>query len=166
MINQAIITHIMNVFGVPNANNKSTLLSNKFLLNKKLSIELDTGEIINKNVWGSSVVVGTSVLKLMTAELTIDPEENEYVLLLQLDNFPVYALHSQTPTSEPKSYYAVDQNNWIELNTLLLAKLLSGVEQLNELFFQQDKLNDFQDLYQKLVSVINYEEAIEKSHQT
>jgi hypothetical protein len=55
--------------------------------------------------------------------------------------------------------FNVDDNNWIQANTLQQAKFLSGVEQLGSIFLSWEKMKDFHEMYRSLVGFLNSQNA-------
>jgi len=162
MISNAIVKHIFNHFGIwaPGHNPTFTILSNKFKIDKNLSIELEDGEHLQKNIWGITGKISTSIIKVLVADITTDADIKEYVLLLQLDELSIYALKIELlDEAVNKAYLNHNDEAWVELSNLLLAKLLVGIEQINELFVNYQPLTNYQELYQYLISFMNYEEA-------
>jgi len=163
MISNAIIRHIFNYFGIWVAGHVPlfTILSDKYQIDKKLSIELEDGEQLQNSIWGATGKVGTSTIRVLVADITTDANITEYILLLQLDALSVYILKLEMiDEGINRAYFNHNDEIWIELSNLLLAKLLVGIEQMNELFIDYQPITNYQELYQHLISFMNYEETI------
>lgn len=162
MISSAIVKHIFKYFGVGNPTGLFSLQSEKFLIDKEVSIELEDGEVLQKHLWGVSGKIGTSTIQAILADITIDPDEKEFILVFQLDDLSIYALKLYNLEKKlNQAYFAHNAETWVELSNLLIAKLLVGIEQLNELFIDYQPIGNYQDLYQHLISFMNYEETIQ-----
>ncbi len=171
MISNAIIKRIFDYFGVRAATNLPrytpifTILSDNLLLDKKLSIELEDGEHLHKNIWAGVGKISNSVVKVLVADITTDLNIGEYVLLLQMDELSIYALKIElVENAANKAYINYSSTDgigesWVELSNLLLAKLLVGIEQLDELMVNYQPLTNYQELYKHLISFTNYEET-------
>lgn len=157
MISNHIIQHIFKSWGIPTTSGTFTLLSNEFKLKKEISIELDNSEIIRRPIWGAQGQIGTSQIKLILSDLGVDSQE--YVLICQLDNLSVYAFKLYADNDGNLAFVAHENDAWIELSNLLLARLLVGIEQINEIFVQYIPLGNYQDLYKYLISFVNYAET-------
>lgn len=162
MLSNVIVKHIFKYFGIGNPVSIFSIQTDKFLINKEFSIELEDGEVLQKNIWGLTGKIGTSVIQAILADITVDQDQKEYVLIFQLDNLSVYALKLYDFEDKPNTaYFSHNEATWVELSTLLLAKLLVGIEQLNELFIDYQPIANYQELYQHLISFMNYEETIQ-----
>jgi hypothetical protein len=165
MIWSDITKHIFNSFGVPGQPGTFCLIDDKFIINKELSIELEDGETISKRIWGTSGRVAASTIKILVTDLEVDGIAPEYVMIIQLDELSVYALRLDAEQLESNKAFCFAGETWLELSNLLLAKLLVGVEQLNELFVDYQALPNYQDLYKHLISFLNYEEVSYNNNQ-
>jgi len=154
MIYEGIIKYIYNYFGVPKINGSFSILSNKYLLNQKIQIELEDGEKIQKQLWGLSGKVSNSIIRALLADISSSDDEalTESVLLLQLDSFSIYALVLNK--DDNNKAYVLHDDTWIEISMLLLAKLLVGIEQLNEILIDYVPLNNYQDLHKKMIDFV------------
>lgn len=166
MIWHDVIKHIFTSFGVPGQPGTFSVLSDKFVINKELSIELEDGDRISKPIWGVAGKVAASTVKILITDLSVDASINEFAMVMQLDDLSVYALKMDSEDIQNNKAYCFHGENWIELSNLLLAKLLVGVEQLNELFVDYQPFANYQDLYKHLVGFLNYEEASSNPQQT
>jgi hypothetical protein len=165
MIWSDITKHIFNSFGVPGQPGTFSLIDDKFVIKKELSIELEDGETISKKIWGTSGRVAASTIKILVTDLEVDETEPEYVMIVQLDELSVYALKCDLGDAQSNKAFCLHGENWLELSNLLLAKLLVGVEQLNELFVDYQALPNYQELYKHLISFLNYEEVSYNNNQ-
>jgi hypothetical protein len=166
MIWHQIVKHIFGYFGVPVNPGAFSLFTDKFLLQKELSIELEDGERLNKSVWASAGKIAGSTIKVMITNVSTSAESDEYVMILQLDELSVYAMKFDSSELENNKSFVSYDDNWIELSNLLLARLLVGVEQINELFVDYQPTSNYQELYHHLISFLNYEEATGNDEQT
>lgn len=164
-MNNTIIEHIFQYFGIGETNNQFlfTILDNKYLIDKKLSIELEDNKCLQQNVWALTGKINTSTIKVLAADISVDEEQIEYVLLLQLDELSIYALKLQKSPNISGTAYVNSNKHWAELTNLLLAKLLVGIEQLNELFIDYKSMTNYQELYQYLIDYLQYDEALQNN---
>jgi len=159
MIYNYIIKHIFNYFGIGQKNSTLSIDNPDFKLKKQVSIELENGEVINKNLWGVCGNVGNSKIKALFSDVTIDETYPEFLLILQLDNLSVFALKLEQEIG--KAFFVHENDTWVELSNLMLAKLLFGIEQLNELIINYQVIDDYQNLYKYMISFLNYEETLQ-----
>jgi len=154
MISTAIVRHIFNYWGIPEQRGMCAILSPEYKLKQQLSIELEDGEVIQHNIWGVAGKIGESTIKGIVVDLSASSKEREYALVFQFDELSAYAIHLENDLT--KAFYLHNDETWLELSNLLLAKLLVGIEQLNELFVAFKPLDEYQKLYSYLVGFINY----------
>lgn len=150
-----IIKRIASYFGISNSPEelKEKLTSSKFKLDKQISIEFDDNLKENKNIFGAKGKVGNSLIKVIIAPLS----NLENIIIFQFDDLSFYSLSLDEEENNNKSYIYC-QDNWIELTPLLLAKLLVGIEQLDELFVEYVALENYQTLYEHLLHFLNFDE--------
>jgi hypothetical protein len=154
MISNIIVKHIFNYWGIPEQRGMCAILSPEYKLKQKLSTELEDGEVLQHNIWGITGKIGESIIKAIVVDLSVSSKEREYALVFQFDELSIYALHLEN--DQAKAYCLHNDENWLELSNLLLAKLLVGIEQLNELFVAFKSFDEYQKLYSYLVGFINY----------
>lgn len=161
MIYDQVIKHIFATFGTKTLNGDAfPLIRGEFKLDKKFSIEMEDGEILNRNVWGVSGKVGNSTIEALLADVSVETDDPEYVLIFRMDDLSIYALKLSLISDTTGGFVACDNDQWAELSTLMLARLLVGFEQLNELLIDYKILVQYQELYKYLISFLNYEENL------
>lgn len=166
MIAGVIVKRIFEYFGIPNRYVGFTMQEQPYMLKKEISIELEDGEVLQKNIWGIEGKISNSIIRALLADITVSSDFKEYILVFQLDNLTVYALKlEEGKEAVNRAFFAINGENksWVELSNLLLAKLLVGVEQLNELFINYQPITNYQELYQYLINFLNYEETIQNN---
>lgn len=161
MIEQVIIEYILNCFGISNSELQKSfsIFDPKFKLKKQISIELDNNESISKELWASSAKINNSILKILASDISVNSEEREYVVIFQLDELSCYALTMEIAENKIcKGYYFYENNTWIPLSKLALAKLLVGIEQLQEVLINFETFDKYQELYQFFINFLNHAE--------
>lgn len=157
ILQKEIISHIVKLFGVFNEykiNIVENLIDNKFLLEKKLAFELDDGTKYQSQIWSACMKVENSQLNVMIAD--IKDNIAEFALIIQMDTFPAYALRLSGDTEDFGDICVnIDDNKWIDVNTAMQAKFLSGIEGLTEILVEWKKTNNYEDLYKLLVGFLN-----------
>lgn len=148
-----IISYLFECFGIPKNAGRYSIMETDYRLKKELAVEMEDGEVIQRPLWGVVGQVGNSQVKILVTDLTI-AKDREFILIFQLDDLTVYALRME----DNAKAYMLHDDKWIELSNLLLAKLLVGVEQLNELLVNWQTFTNYQDHYKYLVSFLNYME--------
>ncbi len=151
-----IVNHFMHNFGVLGQEflTISSLTSDQFLLDRKLMIEVDKQKV-KKNIWGAVGKIDKSLIKIWIADTSVSSNEAEYMMLLQLNDFTLYAINY---TADGNEIYGLQQERWIPLTMLLKAKLLVGVEQLTEIFLTWEPMKENIDwFHQQMISFLNFD---------
>lgn len=154
-----IILHIDKLFGinaVVDTNILEPLTSRRFLLSKQLRIELDDGSSVTKNLWAAMGQVSNSTLKTLIADITIDNDQREYLLLFQLDDLSIYVV--KMSDSEHSCLKVFSQNIWVDLSMLLQAKFLMGMEFISENLVTWNTLKDYDVLYKHMISFLKLDD--------
>jgi hypothetical protein len=159
-LKQEIINHIFNKFGLltredVESGKREGPVSSQFLLDQKLTFEVD-GEKYDNSIWsGETKVDDGSRVQFIIADLT--EEVPEYSLLLQLDSFPPYAARiSLDPEDSGSLFFGID-GKWHEASTLFQAKILVAVESLMELYVTWSKNTDGEAIYKSLIDFLKFE---------
>lgn len=133
------------------------VLQDKLKLNKQVSIELEDGTVLQRDVFGIKGKIDNFYIKILCTDLKVE-DEKENVIILQLDNLTIYAL--KVTDEKNRAFCCYENEKWVELSDLLLTKLLVGIEHLNEMFIKYEPLTeDYEVLYQQLVGFLNYDQA-------
>ena len=168
-LTEQIAYHILANLGVLPADfvNKEVtkpIMDKQFLLNEKLAFEGENGSTIRKNIYGCQVnVADNKELKMMLADCTQDKDYPEFCLLVQLKDAPAFGLYLiATQFAEervdPEVLIAVstDNNYWMPCSTYLQATYLAGMEQVRDVGFGWVKVNNYEKLYQQLLSFVKF----------
>jgi hypothetical protein len=163
MITHAIVNRVFQYFGVPEANRDFSILAQPNLLKKEITMELDDGEKIQKSIWGLEGKVSGSTIRAIVVDTTIDIDSKEYIMVFRLDDLSTYALKYEQSADGVKglAYCAHTAAAWVELSNVLTAKMLVGIEQLNDLIVDYKPLTNYQELYGNLISFLNYEATLQ-----
>lgn len=158
MISKAIVKHIFQYLSSPNY---GSFFNQKYLISKEISIELDDNEILNKKVWGMTGIVNNSIMKMLLTNVSIDADCAEYIGIFQLDDLSIFAIkYCEPDDSNNKAFFLHNGEAWVETSNLVLAKLLVGIEQIKELLIDYKPIDDYKELYQYLISFLNYDQAL------
>lgn len=166
---EQIAYHILANLGVFQAdfiNQQSTqsVIDNQFLLPDKVVLEDQEGKVLRKNLYGCQVMLAdTKDLKILLADCTVFKDWPEYCLLVQLKDYPTFAVysmdtsHSEHPVdNESLIAVSVDKQNWMPCSTYLQATFLAGMEQVRDIGFGWTKCTDYQEQYKQLLSFIKF----------
>jgi hypothetical protein len=159
-LKKEIIHHIFEITGLlKNSKNIRFLddfLSDKFLIDKKIAFQTDDEKQFSSNIWAAQATVEQSVIKLMIANLS-DNVAEEYVLLIQMDNYPPYCMQlCQDGEDNGAFYFCVDKENWIATSTLMQANVLAGIETVADLLPKWVPSAKHEDEYQYILSFLNF----------
>jgi hypothetical protein len=164
-LKKEIILNIFNVMGVfRDKTNFSAstliepLIEEKFLLDKKLSFEIEDGTKRENQVFAATTKIDGNMIKVMIADI-ID-EIPEYAIIMQMDNFPSIAMRLSLEDDDYGTMTFHIENKWIEIGTSAQARVLMGIENLSEIFAAWERMIDYKDMYSVLISFLNYVEGI------
>lgn len=161
-LKKEIIKHFFNSVGVFSDEKIrngliDNLLSDKFLVDKKLAFETEDNKKYQNRIWSIASKIDNSVIKILIAD-THDTIP-EYTIMFQMDTLPPYALRLSIAEDDLGSmYFNPEDNKWIDANTSVQARFLSGVESLNEIFVEWKKFDEYKDLYKSLIGFLNFYE--------
>lgn len=164
-LSEQIAYHILANLGVLPASfvNKEVIKSvidKQFLLPEKISFEGD----LRKNVYGCQVnIADNKELRLMLADCTQEKDLPEFCLLVQLKDAPAFgvyliftALTSEPIDPEVLIGVSTDSKYWMPCSTYLQATFLAGMEQIRDVGFGWTKINNYDKMYQQLLSFIKF----------
>lgn len=166
ILENEIAKHILYSFGVNPLNKLKSqskllenLLSNKFILEKKMAFEDDNGNKIEKNMWSSQADIEGSKIKILIADISQDIPE--YIAAVKFDNSPLICIKFLYDVNDEFGIIVHNplDNKWLEADTFSQAKILSGIEQLCGLFLTWSKNNDYVLLFKGLIGFLNFEEV-------
>lgn len=169
-LTEEIINHIFsNLFIINNSqfdNNKfKSLKSDDFILNKNISFEDENGQEIKKNIWGVQIMIEKQPFKMLLADCSIEPNIAEYCLIVSLSDAPTYGVYSCYSFKDPLDSQAliaisVDKQNYMQCNMYLQATFLAGMENLKDIPYTMEKVSDYDQEYNLLLSFLNYHNFI------
>lgn len=115
------------------------LVSNSFILNKKLNIFEDE----NSWLYGASTTI--SDIKTNIFCLSQELNKDYLIIIFQATNLPTYALYYDNESNYYKLFCKTNISSWMNSNTLLQATFLAGMEQINNshLYYELADINDF-----------------------
>jgi hypothetical protein len=167
---EEIVKHIFSNLSVihshfVNSEKSKSLMSSEFLLDKKLSFDLENNETADRKVWGCQISSEQKELKILLADCWQERGVPELYLIVQLKDAPAYGLfyvHSSEKEKDDRSFIAcsVNDNDWMECSTYLQATFLAGMEQLKDLGLNWTKCKDYTKQYNLLLSLIKYHDSL------
>jgi len=159
-LTQQIVHHIFYNFGVLSQSNVPSLLNDNFLLKEKLSLLSENNETLNNNIYGGQVkITPNKYFKLLLVDcLSQDIEYKEYICVLQLDDGPIYGLYllNYLNNVEEALIAGCKDQHWFLCNIYLQATFLAGMEQLKDINYTWTKCENYQELYQQLLTYVKY----------
>lgn len=134
-------------------------LSSNFLIDKKISIELDTGEKIENQMWAANAKVSNKEINILTTNFNVD--SNEWISAFKFENDNVYIVKL---SEKEKNIFSIYENKWVPLSSLAKAKFLAGIEFLKINIFSFEKEKNYMNLYKHIVGFANYAEGNQSSN--
>ena len=165
-----IVAHVFATFAVipsdfVNSQSTQSLMSVEYLLNERVSFEVD-GAVINNKVWGCQMEVITNQLKVLLADCCTDQTTPEFAMIVQPKDMPMYGLYLIGSNAEdlvdPADNFTMlatslnQGQDWMPLNTGLQATFLAGMEQTRELNIGWQKIQDHKATYQAALSFLRF----------
>lgn len=156
-LQREIISHVLGLFGIFNPNKFNMiddLISDRFLLEKKIAFEAEDRKKYYGSLWAGSAKIENSRINAMVADIKEDIAE--FALIIQMDTFPPYALRISSDVEDfGEICIGTGDNKWINVSIAIQAKFLSGIEGLNETLTSWEKVNEYEELYKLLVGFLN-----------
>ena len=121
--------------------------SDQFRLKKKVSIDFEDGKE-EFSLFGAEGS-GAGRIKILSGEV-----DGQSVSAFQIDDLNIYLISWEKDSSNISVLY---EKKWVSISPLLFAKFLAGVEFLKENIIDWHILKDYDNLYQHLISYLNYE---------
>lgn len=162
-LKREIIKNILCIVGVLREKNymgNSLLMpinNDECLIDKKLAFETEGGEKKKGSVWAAKAGVEKNEIKLMLADISVDAEE--YALLVQMDAFSACAVRLSLDEDDYGSMFFRVEEKWIDTSTSHQARILTGMENLTEIFVTWEKMENYTDMYKLLIDFLNFEEG-------
>ncbi len=168
-LTEEIAYHVLSNMGVLPSNfvNKDltkSITDPQFLLKEKTNFQTAEGKIINGNIYGCQVSVTNSKdFKILLADCTIDKSIPEHCLIVQLQDAPAFGVYlifnklvDDPPDSEALIGVSTNNKLWMPCATYLQGTFLAGMEQLRDIGYGWRKCENYQELYEQLLSFINF----------
>jgi hypothetical protein len=160
-LQKEIIKHIFNQLGILECDTRFSLIEKmtdeKFLLDKKMAFEANNTQYQN-SVWAADGKLATHTVKILVADIKEDV--NEYAVMFQMDNQPVYALRYSLDDTDKGSMYFCNESRWIAADVAIQSKFLYGIEGMASTLFIWSKLETYMELYKYLINFLNYYSTI------
>ena len=87
-------------------------LSNNFLIDKKIFIELDTGEKIENKMWAANAKVSNKEINILTTNFNVD--SNEWISAFKFENDNVYIVKL---SEKEKNIFSIYENKRVPLSS-------------------------------------------------
>lgn len=157
-LKKEIINHIFNMFGLFNNNSVfvENIISDKFLLDKKISFINDDNKKYENKIYGISINIENSTINILLGDLKEDVKE--YAMIVQMNDMSPHAIRLAEDIEDDGSVSLNLKGEWIEAPSLVQAKLLVGIESLSEIIVPWKKIENYNDLYKYLLLFLNAEE--------
>jgi hypothetical protein len=163
-LQKEIVKHIFETIGVfkvsgyTNFSMIEPLISDKFLISKKIAIDID-GEKFENNIYTATARIDKSVIKIMVADTHDDI--SEFTVIIQMDTFPQCAMQLSLNAEDCGSMYFNTSNNWTNSNALLQGKILVGIEEISNMILDWNRFDKYEDMYKNLIGFLNYMGQVE-----
>lgn len=171
-LTEQIINHIFSNFLIINASEFDQkrfkgIKSSDFLLDKKVSFEDDNNQKIENNTWGVQLSVEGQQVKILLADCSVSKDVAEYALIVAVKDVPTYGVYSAYSTSSEARVNSLalialnaDKQNWVQCNIQIQATFLAGMEQIKDIPYNLERLSNYSDEYNLLLSFLNYHELV------
>jgi len=155
MLTIEIIKHIYKKLGLlQNLNKFYSILDDKFLLDKKISLIDEDNNTIHNSMWCLQLNYEDKKIRLLAVNCSLS-NEPEYALLVSLDDAPTFACYLSSDENDGVISYFVN-NNWSQASVYLQANFLAGMEQFKEIFGEWKVCEKFDDLNKNMILFINH----------
>lgn len=161
-LTESIINHVLCNLKVISSDfindNSKSIINRDYLLEDKLSLELEDGAIVNNKIWGCQFLIENKTLKVLVCDASIDESIKEYCVMIHLDGSPIYGLYLILDQNDPQPMIACSVNGkeWIKCSTYLEATFLAGMEQIKNHLILPQKCNSYKYEYTSIVSFIEF----------
>jgi len=166
-LTEQIVKHIFSNLGiikpaVPFNDRFQKLVTNTFLLNKKISFEMEDGSIVSNNLWGCQLKIDNQELKIIVGDVSRDVSVTEYCLVVHLQDYPMYGIYYIVDATDTQSLigYSVNGQQWLECNTYLQATFLAAMEQIKEHFALPQQCSLYEVEYSALLTFLDFHSTI------
>jgi hypothetical protein len=163
-LQREIVLHTFRLFGifldqssVGRVRPISNLLSDQFLLPKKIAFEVDDKTKYRNNIWSAVTAIENFTIKIMVADIT-EEDIAEYAVIIQMNDLSPYGLRLSEDKEDSGTLRVSMKDHWVDGGVLIQAKFLVGVESLTEILTEWKKIDDYKELYTKLIMFLNSEQ--------
>lgn len=168
LLTEQIIRHVFYNFGIIKdmsnySNHAQSLITNDFILNEKLSFEMEDNSISHNNIWGCQFSIENQEIKIILGDTSQFRHMKEYCLIIHPKNYPMYGLYLSPDAVDiqPLIAYTIDNGiNWLCCNTYLQATFLAGIEQIKDCLFITQKCVSYETHYKAMLSFIEFHSTI------
>lgn len=167
-LTQAITKHIFaSLLIVPcdfiNYDRSKSLNSKEYLLDKKITFK-EEGVYYQNNLWGCQISTSEQGIKLILANCATGSYNEEYCLIVAVNNLPVYGLYLASDKIEDNysliSVSADNGKNWMPCKTFLQATFLAGMEQIREVALNWERCADYEKEFEMIKSFLSHRESL------
>lgn len=153
ILQKEIILQLFNRFGTFDKNN-SKFICEKYLLDNKLSFEIENNNYSN-NIWAFTSEIDGSRIQIIIGDLS--EKIPEYCMIIKMADYPPYGLRISSDNEDYGSVHFKVEQYWVGANILFQSRLLVAIETLFDMFLTWDKNNNYKDIYGVLMEYIKFE---------
>lgn len=155
MLTLEIVKHVYGNLGLFDKKNKfHSIIEDKFLLNKKISLLDEFEQTIENKIWAAQLTFTDKKIRLMVANCSVT-DSPEYALIISLDDSPSFGCFLNDEGTEAMISYFIN-HHWMKSSVQLQANFLSGMEQLKDTHGEWIKCKYYEDLYSSLTLFIQH----------
>lgn len=166
MLVNHILEYIYNNFGICNDFVSTSIVSEKYLLTKKIKFEGVDGNEWSAKMYGAEIVIDKLRFRILCGDFS--SEEKEYALIVKLDNCPSYGCYliynsDLSEISGPQAgllAFSIKENEWLASNVYIQATFLAGMEQLRDVSASWQSLSNYQDMIENMKSYVRHYDSI------
>lgn len=153
LLQQELIKVIMGNFGISPSLGEYGIISQEFLTSKKISVETDDG------ILEVFVVAAQAKLESLCLKAAFISILEEFILVFQLDNFPIHALRIsgkdwEKVSSEESCFYKfTSEDNFQKIGRYDALMLAAGTEKIAGLAVWE-KCSEFEGLYKAILKTL------------
>jgi len=164
-LTEAILKHVYKNFGIIKGSVSKSILDNQYLISNVLKLDKND-EVIHKNMWSCKFKIEDAELKILTGDISLEPEISEYFLFIKFDENSIYGCYLNWETADPNKHFINDsepmiafnisEKNWVECSTYLQSTFLSGLEQMKDLNLSPIKNKEYEPLFDYMISFMDF----------
>lgn len=155
ILQQELIKTIMGNFGISPRREDRGILSNDFISDKHVSLEIN-GERVKVPVIAAQALTGESLFKAVFVNIV----NEEFVLAFQMDDLPIYAMRLvgnqwHTTSDEPSHFYSLKDGKLKAIGVYDALLVAAGSEKMASLGPTWQKCSEFSSLYETTIKVMD-----------